>query len=191
MATSAYSIHSAWVNAGDHTAAGSLYFIANGSSDTSKTVWQSSAPIVITQADTAYRFEAWITSVYDVSLSGPGPQLTFQVGNGTDWFDMGISETFSVGYTPGAWRLSCYDGIFSSTGSYYVRLMNSQNAAFGNDFGIDDIYFGLSAEAPSIGTNPVVEASGVAIAPIPEPASAALLFGGLFLLSLIRRFYSK
>jgi hypothetical protein len=189
VSSSAYNIHPAWANTPDHTAAGSLYFIANGSADTSAVVWQSANAIVIDQAATAYRFEAWITSVYDVSAGAPGPELTFQVGNGSTWFDMGISQTFPNGYTPGEWRLSYYDGMFSEAGSYYIRLMNNQSAGGGNDLGIDDVYFGLSADAPSVGSNPVGETSGITVAPIPEPASALLIAVASGLLFGWRRFF--
>jgi hypothetical protein len=185
---SAVDVHASWVDAGDHTTGNGLYFVANGSSDTGDVVWQTANPISVTQAGTPYRFEAWITSVYAVENNGP--ILRFQVGNGTQWFNMGTSQTFPNGYTPGQWRLSYYDGTFDQVGTYYLRLMNDQNAMAGNDLGIDDIYFGLSADAPSIGENPVGDVSDIPTDPagplIPEPATVGLAGMALLILTALR-----
>jgi hypothetical protein len=178
VASTAYSVHSAWVNAVDHTAgAGWKYFVANGSSSTTPVVWQTTLPVVIDQPGTAYRFEAWITTVYAVTAGGPGPELEFQIGNGDEWFPMGESSTFEIGATPGEWRLTYFDGVFSEAGSYYVRLMNKQTAAFGNDFGVDDIYFGISSSAPSIAAHPVdPEPAAITSAPVSFRGSMVSFF---------------
>ena len=187
----AYDVHPAWSTLGDHTTGEGNFFVANGSADTSKTVWQSSSAIDITAAGTAYRFEAYITSVYSVGPGQPGPTLTFQVGNGSEWYDMGTSLSFPNGYTPGTWRLSFYDGIFSSVGSYYVRLLNSQSALGGNDLGVDDLYFGLRSEAPSVGENPGdLIPQGIdtdPILPVPEPATLSFLLCASTVLYALRR----
>ncbi len=69
--------------------------------------------------------------------------------------------------------LNYYDGEFALTGTYYVRLLNQQNAAAGNDFGVDNVYFGLSDESPSVNDNPVDDDNIVSVDtdPVPEPAS--------------------
>lgn len=173
---SAHDVHGAWTTAPDHTAVGVNYFVANGSADNSLAVWYTTDPILVSQPDTAYRFEAYLTSVYTVTAAD-SPILTFQVGNGTDWFDMGTSLTFPPGYTPGQWRLSYYDGVFSTPGTYYLRLLNAQTALGGNDLGVDDLYFGLSAAAPSAGENPppppaeLPSVSVPPVAPVPEPST--------------------
>ena len=175
-------VHAIWPNSiRDHTTGDGRFFVANGSGDTTNVVGQTAEPIVITQAGTPFRFEAWITTLYYVTNPAPGPTLTFQVGNGTDWYDMGTSQSFANGYTPGDWRLAFYDGVFETTGEYYVRLMNAQAAAEGNDMGIDDIYFGLRADAPSYPTNPGDTAPPtIAVRPADAdaPTTLALLIAG-------------
>jgi hypothetical protein len=179
-------VHAIWPNSiRDHTTGDTTgdgrFFVANGSGDTTAVVGQTADPIVVTQAGTPFRFEAWITTVYNVSNYAPGPTLTFQVGNGTEWYDMGTSQSFPNGYTPGLWRLAYYDGVFETAGEYYVRLMNAQAAREGNDMGIDDIYFGLRSQAPSYPTNPgeaTPPTIGVKPANADAPTTLALLIAG-------------
>lgn len=152
--------------------------MANGSSDTTDVVWQTDSLISVTQAGTAYRFEAYVTTLYPVSVGAPGPSLTFQLGDGTNWVNLGTTTTFPNGEPRGNWYLNYTDGTFNVAGNYYLRLINNQSAAGGNDFAIDSIYFGLSAEAPSVGTNPVgtpdaFNTSGMTIIPNIDTAKAS------------------
>ncbi len=180
----ARDVHPSFTSAGDHTTGTGLYFVANGSSDPTMVVWQTETPIIVSETGTAYRFEAYITSLVDVGAFA-SPILRFQVGNGVGWFTMGTSEVFPNGYSAGVWRLSFYDGVFSATGSYYLRLLNDQTAAGGNDLGLDDIYFGLRSASPSLAENPgVPNPGGITVAPIPEPTSLLLAsLAGLVLVS--------
>jgi len=101
VVTKPSDVHFAWGSYFDHTSGNSSgkYFVANASSDTTKTVWQSSA-ISVSQPNTAYRFEAWISKIYEFE-SNP-PVLSFQIGDGTTWTNMG--NTASLGSTsPGSW----------------------------------------------------------------------------------------
>lgn len=147
--------HSAWTAAFDHTAgdASGKYFVGNGSSNTALAPWKTSTAVTVTQADTAYRFEAYISTLFMVSGNN-GPILKFQIGDGTTWVDMGTTTNFVNGAAVGQWNLAFADGKFNQAGNYLIRLVNSQTAAGGNDFGLDDIYFGLRTSAPSVGSNP-------------------------------------
>jgi hypothetical protein len=181
VVNSVSEVHGLWLDQGDHTTGSGRFFVANGSGDITDVVGQTVDPIVITQARTAYRFEAYITTVARVSNYAPGPTLTFQVGNGSSWYDMGTSQSFANGYTPGEWRLTYYDGVFETAGEYYVRLMNAQAAADGNDMGIDDIYFGLREEAPSFAANPgddTPQTIGITPADASAPTTLALILAG-------------
>ena len=154
VVTQASDVHAAWGGYYDHTSGDSSgkYFVANASSDTSQTVWQSSL-ITVGQANTPYRFEAWLTKIYPYE-SNP-PLLSFQIGDGTTWTNLG--ETASLDdANPGEWVFAYADGQFTSAGQYYVRLKNSNGASGGNDLGLDDVYFGLRSEAPSVGITPGV-----------------------------------
>jgi PEP-CTERM motif len=194
--------HFAWVDAPDHTIGDWVdktghYFVANGSPTPGQAVWQSSTPLNINQQSTTYRFEAYVTSVYDVStdeggLHGDnGPYLTFQVGDGTNWYDMGTSGTF-LGTNAGDWKLIYFDAQFGQTGSYYVRLMNAQYVGGGNDLGVDDIYYGLLNDAPTSGTIPpggfvTINGQGV----VPEPSTYALLCISLGVVGFARKKMTK
>jgi hypothetical protein len=186
----AYQVHPNWTAAYDHTLGNSSghYFVGNGSSDTSKVVWETTTPIDVTEAGTAYRFEAYVSTL--VGVSGDGPSLTFQVGNGTQWTDLGSTITFNNGAGVGVWDLSFADGVFNSPGDYYIRLMNAQSAAGGNDFGLDDLYFGFTTNSPSYQNNIGVDNTPVTITtePVPEPATLALTgLGALGCVLMFRR----
>jgi hypothetical protein len=152
VVTKADDVHFAWGNYFDHTSGNSSgkYFVANASSDTSSTVWQSGL-ITVSQANTPYRFEAWLSKIYAYE-SNP-PLLSFQIGDGTNWTNLGQTASIDEA-SPGDWVFTYADGQFTSVGDYFVRLKNSNGASGGNDLGLDDVYFGLRSTAPSVGSTP-------------------------------------
>lgn len=177
VVTKASDVHFAWGSYFDHTTGNSSgkYFVANASSDITKTVWQSSA-ISVSQPNTAYRFEAWLTAIYQFE-SNP-PVLSFQIGDGTNWTNLG--QTAAIGATsPGSWLFTYADGQFSSAGTYYVRLKNSNGATGGNDLGLDDIYFGLRSTAPSVGSTPGTTPTLFNPVAVPEPSTYAMALAGI------------
>jgi len=183
VVTQASDAHFAWGEYYDHTSGNSSgkYFVANASNDTSKTVWQSNS-ISVSQANTPYRFEAWIQMIYPFE-SNP-PSLSFEIGDGTAWTSLGQTLDLSDldNYGPGTWYFTYVDGQFASAGTYYVRLKNSNGASGGNDLGLDDIYFGLRSNAPSVGTTPgVATPPSFNPTPVPEPSSLALAAIGVAL----------
>jgi hypothetical protein len=132
---------------------GAQFFIANGGDDTSKAVWQSQA-FSVTQVGVSYRFEAYVSS-----LVSPGeifgspivpPSLVFEISsdNGSSWTGLG-STVDLTGALAGVWFLSYADTTLNQAGSYMVRLRNNQTGFYGNDFGLDSLYFGLAGSAPS------------------------------------------
>jgi len=152
VVTKASDVHFAWGDYFDHTSGDSSgkYFVANASDDTTKTVWQSSL-INVAQANTPYRFEAWLTKIY--AFESNPPVLSFQIGDGMSWTNLGTTASLDDS-APGEWLFTYADGMFASVGNYYVRLKNSNGASGGNDLGLDDIYFGLRSGAPSVGSTP-------------------------------------
>ena len=176
--TQARDVHFNWLGFYDHTfgTSSGLYFVANCESDAA-IVWES-YPIVVSQAHTPYRFEAWIAKVY---ASDPSPPvLTFQVGNGiASWTDLGTTSSLN-GVSGGVWLHTYVDCEFESAGTYNVSLRNANNSLVGNDLGLDDIYFGLRSDAPSFGSD-----AGTAIpttfspVAVPEPSTYAMALAGL------------
>jgi len=146
----ASQVHDAFSTSFDKTLTNSSgrFFVANAAPDTTKTVWQS-MPIGVSQANSPYRFEAYITKVHG---DNP-PSLVFEIGNGTTWQSLGTTASL-IYSSVGAWVFTFADGRFSQPGVFYVRLQNNNSAAGGNDLGVDDIYFGVRTAAPSIGFTP-------------------------------------
>jgi len=162
---------------------GSKFFVANGAVDTTQAVWKSQV-ISVTQANVAYRFEAYISSVVNPSLAPPS--LSFQIGNGTTWTTLGATPSLS-GAPRGQWFYSFADGIFQQAGDFIIRLRNDSAVHTGNDLGIDSIYFGLRTSAPSFGSNPGSTPAIFNPSSVPEPSSAALLAIGIGGLLAFRR----
>ena len=190
IVTSARDYHSNFTSAADHTSgSGTKYFAANGGTNINQAVWMSNV-LNVALANTVYRFEAWITSLINVS-GGNGPDLVFEIGNGSTWTSLGNTSVIPNGTTGGTWVFTYADGQFGQAGNYYVRLRNNSTRGDGNDLGVDDIYFGLRTSAPSYpdtlgSANPTVYNP----AAVPEPSTGALLaigIGGLIALRRARR----
>lgn len=179
VVTEASDVHFAWGDYFDHTSedASGKYLVANASSDTSKTVWQSNI-ITVSQANTAYRFEAWLTMIYP--LEDNPPQLAFEIGDGTSWTSLGETPAFNLEEDgAGTWKFAYADGQFANAGIYYVRLKNANGASGGNDLGLDDIYFGLRSAAPSVGEVPGTTPAAFNPVAVPEPSGLALALTGV------------
>lgn len=163
--------HPSWATYGDHTTGSGLYYIGNGSSDTTDIVWQNAAPIAIT-AGTSYFFEAFLSNICcNSTFTGPNaqPALTFSVSlDGGTTFTPLDSLTIPVNSTGIWYGLSTTFSSGTAT-SAILRLTNAQDALSGNDFGLDDIFLG--------------EQSSV----VPAPGAIALFGLGIGLLGLARR----
>jgi len=171
--------HPLWLLFYDHTLGDPLgrYFVANGSTNTNDMVWEST-PVVVSQAHTPYRFEAWISKVLPADPSPP--MLTFQIGDGaTGWTDLGTTASL-ISVSAGVWVHTYVDCEFEKTGTYYVGLRNSNSAGGGNDIGLDDIFFGLRSDSPTFGIDlgPPTPALFNPV-PVPEPSTWALALAGV------------
>lgn len=172
--------HGGFSDAHDHTKQDGTgyYFAANGSASNADVVWRSGSTISVT-AGVVYRFEAYLmTQNSNAGNDNMYPELRFDIGSGENidagnWVTLGnaqVDQDVWINGTVGEWHLVYADVKFSSTGVYNIRLMNNQTAGY-NDFGVDDIYFGLRSEAPSVGTNPGVDASQLGETDPPAPTS--------------------
>lgn len=186
VVTKANDVHASWGDYFDRTSGNSSgkYFVANASSDIAKTVWQSNL-LNVSQANTPYRFEAYLMAIYP--LENNYPRLSFEIGNGTTWTTMGTSTTLN---SRGVWTFTYVDGVFGASGDFYVRLKNSNAAVGGNDLGLDDIYFGLRSSAPSSGATPGASSGSLTTftpSAVPEPSALSLVAVGLSGLAMMRR----
>ena len=187
IVTSARDYHSNFTSAADHTGgSGARYFAANGGTNINQAVWMSNV-LNVALANTVYRFEAWITSLINVS-GGNGPDLVFEIGNGSTWTSLGNTSVIPNGTTGGTWIFTYADGQFGQAGDYYVRLRNNSTRGDGNDLGVDDIYFGLRTSAPSYpATAGITNTTIYNPAAVPEPSAASLLVLGIGGLIALRR----
>jgi len=178
---------------GDRTTGSGLMMIVNGASDTTKYVWQLANQISVFAGRT-YRFEAW-TSTFGLN-GNPGQALAemrFEISldAGNQWQQLG--RTRAVAGTAD-WQQTYVDGQFATSTNVLLRLMNNQPAAGGNDFALDDIFFGEVT-----GTAPTVNFTGsptnnITSVGVPEPSSASLVMagiGGLLALRRSRKSYFK
>jgi len=168
--TNAANVHPAWFSFADHTSGSGNYLIENGATSTvdgaNKIAWQQT---ITAASNTAYVFEAFASNLCcNASFSGvPAPSnLTFTIFDGTTLTTLGTFTTDAA--HPGVWT-----GLSNSftTGTNTVltlRIVNSNLAASGNDFGIDDISFSTTST-------------------VPEPASWALLISGFAMIGVAAR----
>lgn len=181
---------------GDHTSGSGLMMVINGAADTTKAVWQLANPIAVTGGLT-YRFEAW-TSTFGLNGS-PGQALAslkFQISldGGSNWQSLGSTYASP---SNASWVNTYVDGTFATSTNVIVRLMNNQPAVGGNDFALDDIFFGevTGSSSPVAFTglpvnNLSATGSDVVTSGVPEPgqvASSFLLLGCLGVYVLFKR----
>ena len=150
----------AFVSAADHTTGSGLAFVANGSPVDGAVVWQSGA--ITVAASTNYFFEAFVMNVCcTAGYSGANSPsiLEFSI-NGVS---VG-SRTTNLALA-GTWEGLSTTWNSGGATSAVLSLINRNTAVGGNDFAVDDI---------SLSTQSIVLPP-----PVPEPASIALMLGGL------------
>jgi len=171
---------------------GSLYYAANGATSTSESPWFQTVnnPTIDLTTDINnpiyYRFEARIanTDPYP-AFASPGLAFEIQV-NGGAWNTFTQSPLLDQ---QNQWTLVYADTYLQSAPtSLGFRLRNTVTEGSGNDFAVDNIYFGLTTNAPSYPSAGILSAGDIsnptfvgAGAAVPEPgtwAAAALLAGG-------------
>ena len=138
---------------------GSNAFYANGASSTTQIVWETGGIYISAAAADTYRFQAMVCSLVPTTNgSFAPPSLAFEISaDYTTWTSMGQSPSLT-NVAAGVWQGS-YGDLALTEGWYAIRLRNLATAGSGNDFGLDDIYFGLASSAPSV----------------PAPGAAALI----------------
>lgn len=169
--TNPFPWNGAFVSIGDHTSGTGLMYVGNGSPVADAVVWESSA--ISVDASTQYFFEAFVNNVccQGGSPFGPGSEsiLEFAVS-----FDGGPAQSLGTITTDlslaGTWEGLSTNWTSSTAGSVVLRLINQNTVRGGNDFAIDDVFFG---------TESIVN-------PAPEPATTGLLSLGLLVVAAAR-----
>jgi hypothetical protein len=130
------------VSVGDHTTGTGNMLIANGS-DTALRVWFTSAPIPVVP-NTNYFFEAWILNWSTTSVGQFAAQLTFRA-NGVD-----LVTASAAGV--GVWTPVSTMWNSGSNTTVSLELFDGTGTVQGNDFAVDDIFFGTDSSITPTGT---------------------------------------
>lgn len=160
----------------DHTlgTADGLMMVANGSPVSGAVVWRSQT--IAVDAGESYFFEAFVNNVCCEGFTfGPGSESILEFSltlNGGAPIVLGTRTTNLA--LAGTWEglSTTFNSVMD--GDIVLSLINRNTNAGGNDFAVDDIFFGTE----SIVNPPPA---------IPEPATLALFGVGATLLGLWRR----
>jgi hypothetical protein len=168
-----YPWNGSFVSIGDHTSGSGSMMVANGSPVSGSVVWQSQSISIL--ASTNYFFESFVNNVCCSTFTyGPGSEsiLEFSLSlNGGGPISLG---TITTDYAlAGTWEGLSTNYFSSSAGNVVLSLVNRNTNAGGNDFAVDDIYFGTR--------------STVNVTPVPEPETYAMMLAGLGLLGVVAR----
>jgi hypothetical protein len=168
-----YPWNRAFVSIGDHTSGTGLMMVANGSPTSGAVVWQSQSISIL--ASTTYFFEAFVNNVCCSNFSyGAGSEsiLEFSLSfNGGGPISLGTKTTKLA--LAGTWEGLSTNYSSLGAGNVVLSLINRNTNAGGNDFAVDDIYFGTN--------------STVNVGLVPEPETYAMMLAGLGLIGSIAR----
>lgn len=140
--------NTSFVSVGDHTSGTGQMMVANGSAIPGAVVWQSQA-IAVTAA-TNYFFEAFVNNVCcDGFTFGPGSEsiLEFSISqDGGTPISLGTITTDLA--LAGTWEGLSTQYLVGTAGSVVLSLINQNTNVGGNDFAIDDVFFGVESTVP-------------------------------------------
>lgn len=153
--------HNNFANCSDHTGGGNM-MVVNGSGTAGTNVWCQTVAIT---PGTDYIFDAWVVS----AISQAPAQLQFSINGSL------IGNTFTASSTTCSWGQ--FNAPWSSGGSSSadICIVNQNTATSGNDFAIDDLYFGEVCEQTDEVNIFVVEVEALASGPIEIPCDGEVL----------------
>jgi gliding motility-associated-like protein len=114
----------------DHTTGTGQMLIVNGATTPNVSVWSQTIPV---QPNSNYNFSAWVSNWSNVSPS----VLQFQI-NGTT-----LGAPYNAPNTTCAWTQFFQNWNSGAATSATISILNQSTALMGNDFSIDDVFFGL------------------------------------------------
>jgi hypothetical protein len=131
------------------------YYIGNGAADVSLIPWYQTVTgasvtgVTVTtnvQSPTFYRFESLVSNLVDPQTY-VSPALYFEINvNNQGWND--FTRTTDTPFQ--GWGENYVDTYFlTAPTSLAFRLRNFETEYLGNDFALDNIYFGLTTNSPS------------------------------------------
>jgi hypothetical protein len=126
VTTNPNSTHSGFSSFGDHTTGSGNMMVINGSTVASKTVWQETVSVT---AGRNWTFSLWMAS----AVAGTPAVLQVYINNVLQ------GTTFTAPNSAATWQQFSLNWSSTGTNSATIRLVDSNTAAGGNDFAIDDI----------------------------------------------------
>ena len=122
----------------DHTSGTGNMMLINGANQANVNVWKQTVTV---QPNTNYNFSAWVEGLY---FKNPA-QLQFSI-NG-----ILIGNTFTASSTSCLWQQFATGWNSGSNTSAVISIVNQNTAFSGNDFALDDIFFGkVTTERDSV-----------------------------------------
>jgi gliding motility-associated-like protein len=116
-------------NCGDHTSGSGNMMMVNGSPAPNSKIWSQTITV---QLNTNYDFSGWISSL---SSSNPA-QLQFSINN------VNLGNSIAAASSTCQWNQFSSTWNSGSNTSATIAIVNNNTIAAGNDFALDDLYFG-------------------------------------------------
>lgn len=113
----------------NHTAANGKMLMVNGSPQLNQEAWKQTISV---KPNTTYAFAAWLQALYPVNPA----RLSFSI-NGTD-----IGSQLTAGLPPCTWQQFYATWNSGNQTTATISIINKNTAVQGNDFALDDIFFG-------------------------------------------------
>ena len=174
VASNPYPWNGFFISSGDHTSGHGLMMVANGAPTAGQVVWSSNS--IAVASGTNYFFEAFVNNV---CCANPFPGNTASILEFSLSLNGGAAISLGTKTTnlnlAGTWEGLSTNYFFSGGGSVVLSLINQNTIAAGNDFAIDDVFFGTESTV-----DPTPRS-------VPEPMTLSLLALGLLGTGLLRR----
>lgn len=122
--------HPNFISCGDHTDGKSNMMIVNGSKVDNLAVWSQKVPVA---RNTNYLFSTWLSTV---NPAGNPAKLQFQINGQL------LDTAFQVTDQPCIWQRFTATWNSGNNDTATIVIVNKNILAWGNDFALDDIFFG-------------------------------------------------
>jgi uncharacterized protein YjdB/sugar lactone lactonase YvrE len=134
----------------ERTTGGGNLFYVDASNNSTNFIWKQELSKPLVQGN-QYKFKAYVAS----SCNSNRPLINFQISkDGVNWTNLNSPVRLTNDLI---WNLVEAEWTAPSAGNYQIRLMNYDTNLFGNDFAVDDLFFGSSnllVAANSVTVNP-------------------------------------